>query len=781
MTIFRYIGALGATLIAASGAWAGVGDWTAYTALDIRRIAATENTVWAATSGGIIRSDLATGTARTFSPTEGLPDANIRSVTIDDRGTVWFGSEDGGLIRFTQRPGLDQEILEEPSLLSDEIASVFALHADGDTLFVGHSSGVTVIDIETGLVLETYHQVGPESSVRYDQVTAVATIGARVFVGIENGFAIADRADDLLLPGSWRFLSSDQFQSVQAVAEHDGLVYVASGAGVFRETPSGWQHVIEGSSATDLAVYDGAIWAATSSGLLSSADGVTWSVAAGLAGEVRAIYAVPGEMVVAAALDGTYRIDSRADLAATKVPGVDFPPWTLFRQIAVDTSGALWAAPGPVDSGSEELRALGIVRFKDGRWTNFAPGDPVHGVPSPPDRSGYISLVVDGDNRVWVGSFGGGVLIIDQASEPPAVTRVHNGNSEIFGRTDMRPIEEAFVVTHGLTIAPSGHVLAATYWSLAWSIAPGYELGTNALLHVAAPFVGVDFGPGLEVRSIALDKAGVLWVGTKTGIVLLDLGGTPGDPVDDQFTGVIGVESVTGDVGLLSAEVNEIAVDRDGVVWVATPAGLTSLQGDFDSASNTYKLDSRHYTVDSSLPSNVVRAVMVDSANVKWIGTDDGLAQITSGGRVVNLATTPLVDPTGKVMSLAYDHGSGSVWIGTENGLNRYEAYAVLGGDRVTAQPTENPYRIGLSRRGSDYILTGDPLTFIVTPGAAFRIYTLTGDLVWEDIDAGIGQVSWDGRTRSGGKVAGSGVYLYVAEHRGDAKVGKIAVVRDAR
>ena len=50
-----------------------------------------------------------------------------------------------------------------------------------------------------------------------------------------------------------------------------------------------------------------------------------------------------------------------------------------------------------------------------------------------------------------------------------------------------------------------------------------------------------------------------------------------------------------------------------------------------------------------------------------------------------------------------------------------------------------------------------------------------------QDLDAGIGQVSWDGRTRSGGKVAGSGIYLYVAERRGETKVGKIAVVRNAR
>ncbi|HOT35988.1 MAG TPA: hypothetical protein PLT86_04930, partial [Candidatus Latescibacteria bacterium] len=141
-----------------------------------------------------------------------------------------------------------------------------------------------------------------------------------------------------------------------------------------------------------------------------------------------------------------------------------------------------------------------------------------------------------------------------------------------------------------------------------------------------------------------------------------------------------------------------------------------------------------------------------------------------------------LVDTEGKVTSLAFDRARGYLWIGTPSGLARYEAYPPVGaGDNIIAEPSQNPFMIGISQRGSDYVLTGTPLSIVVTPGATVRIYTITGDLVWEATDSGIGQVTWDGRTRSPARAVASGVYLYIAQKGSNTATGKIAVLRDAR
>jgi len=765
-------------VLLAAASHAAVGDWTSYTRLVVRRIAATGTDVWAATAGGIIHSNLRNETVRTYSPTEGLSDGDIHSVLLDSLGTVWFGSEAGGLIRFAVRAGTGSPVLLEP-LLRGEVSGIMALATDGSRLYVGHHTGLTVLDLATNRVIETYHQLGPTSDIRNQQVTAAAVVGTRIVAGLTSGLAIGDLGTDLLLPGNWQYLAgtffASPFDTVDAVAAFNGVAYIATRAGIFRETASGWQTVGPALPAHDLAAYDGAIWAATDGGVYLSTDGQSWSRVTAVSGPARALASVPGTMLVAAGSGGTYRVVGAASPVVTKVPGVDIPPGETFRCLAVDTSGALWVAPGPVSSPGEDVSGLGIFRFKDNRWTQFRSGQ--DGLLLPFDRSGFVSIAVDGQNRVWAGSWGAGLSIIDQSSDPPRIETATSYNSPLIGLANA----PAFVVVRAFAPDPGGAMWAAVYHSLLFALPPGYHVGDPRVTDVAAPFISRGDVPAtLAPTSLARDHAGVLWIGTNAGVVLLYPNGTPTDPSDDRFVGMIGAQ---GDgVSLLSQNVKSIAVDRTGDVWVGTDAGLTSFSGQYDRTANSYSLHATHYTRNGGLPSDIVQAVMVDSANVKWIGTDRGLAQITPGGPVVDLTSSRLVDPDGNVAALAYDAKRGYVWIGTPHGLNRYEAYLPAGArDTLVAEPSSNPYRIELARRGPDYVLTGPPLTVLVTPGATFRIYTVTGDLVFEATDAGIGQVTWDGRTRGGSTVVASGVYLYVAE-RGDRRaMGKIAVIRDAR
>ncbi len=773
--IRRVLYALISALVLMSGPVSGaVGEWRTYTRLDIRRIAATENAVWAATGGGIIHSDLDQGTARTYSSTEGISDGNVRSVAVDSVGNVWFGTENGGIVRFVRRSGFAQPVFDQTPLLAGEVIGVRALHVDGDSLlYIGHSTGLTVYDMRTRLVIETYYQLGADGAIRNEQISAVGTLGAQIVVGLESGISIGDRRDNLLLPRAWQFVGTSRFANVRAVVPFENSIYIASVEGVVRETPLGWETTYSESGVNDLTVFDGAVWAATDAGLLQSTDGVTWSIAAGLADSMYSVASVHGKMLVVAGASGTWRIESRTDLSPTKVPGVDFPPFTSFRQMSIDTTGALWIAPGP--AGGEALQNVGFLRFKDSRWTQYTPGIP--GVPVPPDRSGYRAIAVDAANRLWVGSHGSGIVVGDLSTEPPTFRLANRASSGLVGLSD----NADYLAVSAIHIGSNGYVYANLFHSLAWAFAPGFVPGlTSGPTQVTEQYLGTEISPTLEPSALAVDRHGVLWVGLRRGgVVLIDLNGTPADPSDDQFAGSIGSG---GSVSLPDPNVTSIAVDRDGAVWVGTQGGLSVFTGAYDRNANIYTLDSRTFSVNNNLPSSVVNAVIVDSANVKWVGTDTGIAQITAARRVINLSSTRLVDPRGKVVSLVYDHHAGAIWIGTERGLNRYQAYDVLG-EGTAVQPSENPYRIGLDRRGNDYVLSGEPLTLLVTPGATLRVYTLTGDLVFEATDSGIGQIMWNGTTRSSGgiRVVASGVYLYVAERAGEKAVGKIAVVRDAR
>jgi len=756
-------------------AGASVGDWRSYSRLVIHRIAAGPDAVWAATEGGIIRSSLVDGSARTYSPSDGLPDRSILSVIVDSAGTAWFGTGEGGILRFTKRKNLSLPVLE-PALLSGQVSRVVALFLWQNRLYVGHSTGVTVLDRGTNRVVENYHQLGGSSDLRNQAVSALAVVGGRIYAGTARGLSWAELDGNPLLPDSWTSIE-DSFTGVSSITSFHGNVYVATVNGVRVETASGW--VLTGPAAPvyDLAVYDGALWMASSRGLLRTTDGVNWEAVAGLTSPVKALAPLEGVALIAAGEAGTYRVQG-ATPEVTKMPGVDFPPTNAFTNIVLDTAGAVWVAPGPARGAAQ----YGIFRFRDNTWVHLPPAQ--NGMPSPPagePDGGFISIVVDGENRVWAGTWGGGIGIVSSGGTTALhAETVNTANSPLTG-LDGSP---DYLVTKAFHRGADGVMYAGIWHSGVFALSPGFSPGTGTAYQIMRKFMeNGTISRTLNVTALTLDRYSVLWVGTSSaGVLLIDTNNTPFDGSDDQFVGTLGRQGIDSDVGLRSRNVRSIARAPNGDIWVATDAGLTLFQGEFARASNRYSLTTRHFTLDDGLASNSLNAVLVDSFDVVWVGTDRGLAQVLPTKQVITLPVERIVDTEGKVTSLAFDRARGYLWIGTPSGLTRYEAYPPVGaGDSIIAEPSQNPFMIGISQRGSDYVLTGTPLSVVVTPGATVRIYTITGDLVWETTDSGIGQVTWDGRTWSPARAVASGVYLYIAQKGSNTATGKIAVLRDAR
>lgn len=102
---------------------------------------------------------------------------------------------------------------------------------------------------------------------------------------------------------------------------------------------------------------------------------------------------------------------------------------------------------------------------------------------------------------------------------------------------------------------------------------------------------------------------------------------------------------------------------------------------------------------------------------------------------------------------------------------------------RVYAVP--NPYRAGTSANTSPYYHNfpdGSIKFFNVPQEAEIRIYTVSGDLVWEgyhsDPVGDKGVVSWNVKNKEG-KEVGSGVYIFRCEGgAGDDVYGRVVVIR---
>jgi hypothetical protein len=108
-------------------------------------------------------------------------------------------------------------------------------------------------------------------------------------------------------------------------------------------------------------------------------------------------------------------------------------------------------------------------------------------------------------------------------------------------------------------------------------------------------------------------------------------------------------------------------------------------------------------TLNSMLPSNQVQAIAADTGSV-WIGTADGLARYNgSTWQVYDTANTPL--KSSFITALATD-GKGGVWVGTGKGVGWYDGNLWLVFDSSNA-PFSNNFVTAIARGPSGVIWIG--------------------------------------------------------------------------
>lgn len=163
------------------------------------------------------------------------------------------------------------------------------------------------------------------------------------------------------------------------------------------------------------------------------------------------------------------------------------------------------------------------------------------------------------------------------------------------------------------TFVPRGPCVAAALAALvlAGSWHPAFALDGNRRLSQCLRRVWqVQQGlPQATIFCIRQTKDGYLWLGTQTGLVRFD---------GVQFTSIRGSE----DASLENRWIRDLAEDSDGRLWVATDGG------------GLFCVDQArvlHYGPNDGLPSDSVRAVFVDRDRAVWAGTDRGAARLLDG------------------------------------------------------------------------------------------------------------------------------------------------------
>jgi signal transduction histidine kinase/ligand-binding sensor domain-containing protein/DNA-binding response OmpR family regulator len=192
--------------------------------------------------------------------------------------------------------------------------------------------------------------------------------------------------------------------------------------------------------------------------------------------------------------------------------------------------------------------------------------------------------------------------------------------------------------------------------------------GLNRFDRAHERFQRVTAGPARDVTSIAEDRSGAIWIGSLgEGLFRLTVGDR-GEVTVDRF-----VHSQANPASLSDDRVRAVLVDRHGVLWVGTDAGL-----DRRESSSTTGAAFTHLTRSSAplaLADTIVSSLHEDSRGRLWIGSLPGISALDSARTSIRHyyhRYRTYRYGWGLAVSLAEDR-SGAVWVSTRSELMRLD------------------------------------------------------------------------------------------------------------
>jgi signal transduction histidine kinase/ligand-binding sensor domain-containing protein len=372
---------------------------------------------------------------------------------------------------------------------------------------------------------------------------------------------------------------------------------------------------------------------------------------------------------------------------ATPLARLGRQTWTMENGLPQNTvpvllqsrDGFLWAG---TELGLARFDGLGFRVFDHNTTPNF------------PDTEIRCLLDSSTDGSLWVGTSEG-------------VLRLRNGDRTLLTTRDGLQSNSI----RGLAQTADGTIWVWTEAGLARLVGQRFQ---------AAPEAGLPSG---GITSITADVAGGLWLGTAKGTAVFRAGRwSPGPDAEkgkdsnqrtDQGPSLV---KATGGGGVLISTGNGVFLQQggtmfqvlaktalpqdgvsfldrlsDGTVAVASKSSIVLTQG----GSHVALLTSR-FVVTKQLPGSRIESMYADREGCLWVGTNRGLARISTNGSSNRGAIVQLLPPTDPLASNAIvsmmEDREGDLWVGTETlGLHilRDARFRVIGtGDGLSSDAT---------------------------------------------------------------------------------------------
>ena len=269
-----------------------------------------------------------------------------------------------------------------------------------------------------------------------------------------------------------------------------------------------------------------------------------------------------------------------------------------------------------------------------------------------------------------------------------------------------------------------------------------------------------------KFNPLVIDANNIKWLGSSDdGLYAFNDKNTLSDISDDVVT--VLNSNITS--ALTDESISDLAIDKDGYIWIGTPSGPFVLINPSYVMSKNVKPIIRKVKQMTNVPIN---RIAVDAQNQKWIGTNSGIWILNADASEIIAQITKDNSPllSNVIKSIEFNNKSGEVYVGTEKGLSIFNSLSI--------QPSED--YSNLKCYPQPYNPEKDGYLFIegMAKSARIKILTIGGQEV-ASIDTESDKAIWDGKDKNG-DFAPNGVYLIVSDSKEEGKSGivKAAILR---
>jgi len=706
--------------------------WRSITFLgEIREIAFYNNNLWAVTGGGIFRYTPSSGTFRILNNTDGLSSNNPLSAVLHGN-QLWVGMDDGSLNIIDASTFHIRYIQIDPTPIQ-----IRSITQSSGYLYLGLDFGISQFDIAKEEIKATFRNLGNFSI--NTAVRKVLAADGRLWAATEKGIAtVSLSTPNLQDPQFWT-----NYTTAAGLPSNSINDLTAQGDTIFIGTSSGTARLYNGiisleglhdNNIITIKNLNGTIYATTYSSVFKREQPGVWTAVVPAPSDIQTIAADSAGTVWAGSIKKGLYAYHTGQTQWTHIAPLG-PGGNTFEEMTLDAQNRLWCATG-------QSRCAGLYLFENNEWHHYTPTDGL---------SAYntIGIAADALGRIWAGTPGQGLMIIEKHTDSLRVTTVNASSGKLCGA-----VTPDFVIVSRIIRGP-GNVM--------WLVNKFADNG-NAIVAVTPQdtwhyFSTADGLSSTIVSDIAFDSAGRLWIATEDkGVNRLDYRGTLSDKSDDRWIHYTELNNMA------SNRVTRLAADRENGMWVGTENGIS------------YILDGLPIQNFQGALSTFITALAVDPVNNKWFGTKNGISVLLKDNiSWIHFTTENSSVVYNDILSFRIDERSGDIYIGTSAGLSvvstpfktppaKFDAIIVF----------PSPFIID----GSQTRLTIDniPLecTVKIATSSSRVIRTLT-----EENGGVIGtRAYWDGRDDEN-RLVPSGIYIISAGHsKTGSGTAKIAVIR---